>query len=128
MDFSFTIDGKQLPFNELWVHLKENDKSLNLYHLHVPSDYLSFVFDPHGELRAEYTSYRNCILNTIEVLGTAALDAYVEQISKLNEEEKSDGRSWVLTSLDNVEEVENGVTLSGRAEPFEGNQFEFRSL
>lgn len=128
MDISFTIDGKQLPLNKLWVHFKENDKSLNLYHLHVPSEYLPFVFDPHDELRAEYTSYRDCILNTIEVLGTVALDAYVEQISKLNEEEKSDGRSWVLTSLDYVEESENGVALSGRAEPFEGNQFEFKSL
>ncbi len=117
-----------MPLNKLWVQLKENDEFKHSYRIFVPSEYLSYVFDPHGELRDEYSSYRDCIVDSIELLGTAALDAYIEQISKLNEEENLDVCNWVITSLDHVDEDTDGVTLKGRVEPFEGNQFEFVKL
>jgi len=111
------VDGKRHGFHEVWVHLQDvSHKNSVDYRIRVAATYVHQVIDPYSTKGPE-NSWANFILETIREFGTFSVEGFIENIGAIiGNREKA--YLWVIATVDETLETENGIDLKGRAVPF----------
>ena len=111
------VDGKRHGFHEVWVHLQDVSHKHSVdYRISVAATYVHPVFDPYSTKGPE-SSWPNFIQNTIEELGTFIVEAFIDNIGVfVGKQERA--YLWVIATVDETVETENGIDLKGRAVRF----------
>jgi hypothetical protein len=113
----FEIDGKPHGFHEVWVHLQDVSRQKSVeYRISVPTNYVRQVFDPYST-KAPESSWAYFIRWMIVDLGTFIVEGFIDQMGAIvgmNDKVYL----WVIATVDEVVETENGIELRGQAVPF----------
>jgi hypothetical protein len=111
------INGEKESFNRLWVHLQDDERrSPRDFTIRIPNENLYSIFDPYG-LKPVDQLWSEHIWNQIKDLGTFIIEAYIKNIRRiLNDTDIS--YSWVLSSIKEIRDTENGIEIQGRVVPF----------
>jgi hypothetical protein len=111
------IDGKQHGFNEVWVHLQDVSRHHSVeYRISVAATNVRQIFDPYST-KAPEMSWASFIRSTVAEFGTFIVEGFIDNISAvIGKCEKS--YLWVIATVDEIVETENGIVLIGRAVPF----------
>jgi hypothetical protein len=79
-------------------------------------EYLHSIFDPYG-VKPEGQLWSEYIWNQIQDLGTFIVEAYIKLIRDiLNDKDIS--YYWVLSSVREISDTEDGIEIKGRVVPF----------
>ncbi|MFZ5833558.1 MAG: hypothetical protein ACOY3P_26015 [Planctomycetota bacterium] len=110
----FTIEGVSVPIETVRVHLEPDDVTESRrFVLAVPSSYLESVFDPHGT-RCSGTSMEAHVRGLIREMGSFVVHGYLRNVCGILNK-KTDQYQWMIIAVDEVEEVDRGLVVSGKA-------------
>jgi hypothetical protein len=113
----FQIDDERHDFSDVWVHLQDVTISdSRLYTFCVPRDKIIRVFDP-TRLKPDDQSWQQFIERMVAELGTFIVEAYIKSIRSYSEARENRFR-WVIASIDEIRETDEGISINGRAVPF----------
>jgi hypothetical protein len=121
-EIKLEIDGKQLGFHEVWVHLQDvsHQKSVE-YRISVAAASIRQVFDPYSTKGSD-TSWANFVQETVAEFGTFIVEGFIDNITAIvGKREKV--YVWVIATVDEVGETEEGIGLIGRAVPCVPSRF-----
>ena len=111
------VDGERQGFHEVWVHLQDVSHQDTVdYRISVAATYVHQVFDPYSTKGPE-SPWPNFILKMIRELGTFIVEGLIENIGAIiGNREKA--YLWVIATVDETVETENGIDPKGRAVRF----------
>jgi hypothetical protein len=115
------VSGVNTNFGSVWVHITEVDPLTSLpYCAKIGKESIDYVFDAQDKVTE--VSWNDYLLSEISELGSSMLSLYFTKMCKLSEDNETDYK-WLIATLDNVVEDANGITLEGKAIPFDSNKF-----
>ena len=106
-----------MSLGSVWVHWKPAaDGSSAAFSLLVQGEFVVEVFDKWRQKPAP-EPWEGYILRQLREFGTSVLDSYVKVLAELDSIEKQT-TTWVLTKVESVKIVPDGILLEGCAEIF----------
>jgi hypothetical protein len=111
------IDGFQVRFSEVWVHLKGKvPVQAKQISINVPLAQAEAIFDK-GHLKSNRASWPEFIRGEIATYGTLIVEFYFKNLSALAGETRS-AKRWVLINVRAVESNDEFISMQGIVEEF----------
>ncbi len=114
-EFTFQVDGQEIPIQVVRVHLGEDASDAKPFTLIVPAIHLKEVFDSY-ELCPPDSSLESYLTDLISELGTPIVHCYLESLCSLRGVE-GDEFDWIIASIERVYRANSSLAIDGHVVP-----------
>jgi hypothetical protein len=114
----FQIGDHDVGFEKVWVHMQDPYRATPVpYRIDVPLSLAQQLFDPYFT-KAAAMDWATFIQAQVRDLGTFIFEGYIESMKALVGNNLENSWEWVLATVDEVRQSEDGIEIVGRALPF----------